>query len=299
MKLKKRDIKAWFIKLERRQKQPHITPAEQMTEHTCKHCDHIYKGNFCPRCSLPAKWNGLSYKSVLTGFLDVWGMGNRPMMRTIKDLFWRPGYMIRDYIAGHHLNYFPPFKMLAVFCVLLAATFFIFNIQADYDNFILNTIKEMRKEELSKGANLLLGHIENITLFFTSHSLYRYIIMNVFVVIACRAVYRKVRPHNERNPYNMVETFLGQIYINVQFLIINIVFIFITWHKGNGDLFPYGTPFWITLPVLMYDFHQLYGLSYKATFWRIIRISLLLLLLYTITTILVVVAYTFLSALFE
>ena len=41
------------------------------------------------------------------------------MFRTLKELFWRPGYMIRDYLNGHRQFYFPPFKLVAVAVVLL------------------------------------------------------------------------------------------------------------------------------------------------------------------------------------
>ena len=33
------------------------------------------------------------------------------MFRTIRDLILRPGYMIRDYLQGMQMAYFPPFKM--------------------------------------------------------------------------------------------------------------------------------------------------------------------------------------------
>jgi hypothetical protein len=52
-------------------------------------------------------------------FLDIWGLGNRPMFRTVMELFWRPGYMVRDYLNGHRNFYFPPFKLLAIMVVFL------------------------------------------------------------------------------------------------------------------------------------------------------------------------------------
>ena len=39
------------------------------------------------------------------------------MFRSIRDLILRPGYMIRDYLRGMQMAYFPPFKM---FFLLLA-----------------------------------------------------------------------------------------------------------------------------------------------------------------------------------
>jgi hypothetical protein len=52
-----------------------------------------------------------SFKKAALLFLDVWGMGNRSMFRSIRDLMLRPGFMIRDYLSGMQSAYFPPFKM--------------------------------------------------------------------------------------------------------------------------------------------------------------------------------------------
>ena len=58
-----------------------------------------------------------SFKNAILLYLDVWGLGNRGMFRSIRDLILRPGYMIRDYLRGMQMAYFPPFKM---FFLLLA-----------------------------------------------------------------------------------------------------------------------------------------------------------------------------------
>lgn len=90
--------------------------------HECECCHTNYQGNFCPRCSQSSHVGRYSFKTAVLGFLDVWGLGNRGMFRTIRDLILRPGYMIRDYLNGMQAAYFPPFKMffvLAVFSILV------------------------------------------------------------------------------------------------------------------------------------------------------------------------------------
>ena len=42
----------------------------------------------------------------------MWSFGNRSFFRTLRDLILRPGYMIRDYLLGMQMAYFPPFKLL-------------------------------------------------------------------------------------------------------------------------------------------------------------------------------------------
>ena len=93
------------------QQRPHeVAPLSDVT-HECSSCKTEYKGNYCPRCGQAAGVGRFSFKKAILLFLDVWGVGNRGMFRSIRDLMLRPGYMIRDYVNGMQSAYFPPFKM--------------------------------------------------------------------------------------------------------------------------------------------------------------------------------------------
>jgi hypothetical protein len=87
--------------------------------HRCGTCGQEFQGNYCPCCGQSAKIGRYSFKNALLLFLDVWGMGNRGMFRTLRDLILRPGYLIRDYISGMQMAYFPPFKLLFLLTALL------------------------------------------------------------------------------------------------------------------------------------------------------------------------------------
>ena len=97
--------------------EPHQVAPLSEEQHECATCGTHYGGNYCPRCGQSAKIGRYSFKNAILLFLDVWGLGNRGMFRSIRDLILRPGYMIRDYLRGMQMAYFPPFKM---FFLLLA-----------------------------------------------------------------------------------------------------------------------------------------------------------------------------------
>ena len=117
-KLKELHIKEKIKEFRHWQLQPH--QVDPMTEdyHVCPTCETEYQGNYCPRCGQSAKIGRYSFKTAFLSFLDVWGLGNRGMFRTLRDLLLRPGYMIRDYIKGMQMAYFPPFKMFFLFATL-------------------------------------------------------------------------------------------------------------------------------------------------------------------------------------
>ena len=99
------------------EQQPHQVAPLSEDHHKCATCGTHYEGNYCPRCGQSAKIGRYSFKNAILLYLDVWGLGNRGMFRSIRDLILRPGYMIRDYLRGMQMAYFPPFKM---FFLLLA-----------------------------------------------------------------------------------------------------------------------------------------------------------------------------------
>ena len=88
--------------------------------HECLNCHNKYEGNYCPHCGQSAATQRFTVKSALSQTLDVWGMGNRSLPRTVWHLVTRPGQMIGDYLDGKRMPYFPPVKMLFVLCIFFA-----------------------------------------------------------------------------------------------------------------------------------------------------------------------------------
>ncbi len=94
------------------QRRPSRIPQMAEEHHRCYTCGKEFQGNYCPCCGQSSKIGRYSFKKAFLQFLDVWGMGNRGMFRTLRDLILRPGYLIRDYVSGMQMAYFPPFKLL-------------------------------------------------------------------------------------------------------------------------------------------------------------------------------------------
>ena len=111
LKQKYREFREW-------QRHPHQVKPLSEEEHDCATCGTHFTGNYCPRCGQSSTIGRYSLKRALLLFLDVWGLGNRGMFRTLRDLLLRPGYMIRDYLGGMQMAYFPPFKMFFLLAAL-------------------------------------------------------------------------------------------------------------------------------------------------------------------------------------
>lgn len=132
------------------QQRPHQMMQKSAEHHCCRTCGEEYQGNYCPQCGQPAKIGRYSFKNAILLFLDVWGMGNRGMFRTLRDLILRPGYMTRDYISGMQMAYFPPFKLLFL---LVAFSFIVisgFNLSGkNIDDEEVNIVLKYKQESVT------------------------------------------------------------------------------------------------------------------------------------------------------
>ena len=118
----KQKCRTWLQDFRTWQQKPYEVKPLSNEQHTCSTCGTQFTGNYCPRCGQSSIVGRFSFKKATLLFLDVWGLGNRGMFRCIRDLMFRPGYMIRDYLSGMQSAYFPPFKMfflLAAFSLVV------------------------------------------------------------------------------------------------------------------------------------------------------------------------------------
>ncbi|MBR5656035.1 MAG: DUF3667 domain-containing protein [Prevotella sp.] len=125
------NLKEKYKRFREWQQQPYQVKPLSEEKHDCATCGTHYEGNFCPRCGQSEKVGRYSFKTTFLLFLDVWGLGNRGMFRTIRDLFLRPGYMIRDYLKGMQMAYFPPFKLFFLVIALSVLVDSGFNIKGE------------------------------------------------------------------------------------------------------------------------------------------------------------------------
>ena len=283
-----RNFRAWMLRLERRQMNdtPPLVLRESENQ-VCQHCGTEYTGAYCPKCSMPARWHRFNWKLLFLNFMDIWGLGNRPVFRTIRDLFWRPGYMIRDYLRGHHLSYFPPFKMLAVWTLILVFMMWLLGNNAvdpkDAKSFSDGVLASTFDRNLSATTSMLLEQIDRILDYLNDHMLYGIIVQNILVVLAVSWAFRKI------SDFNLVETFFSQIYINCQFHILAFVSMLLTLRiPEHYSMFPYMVGLIPAPIVLTYDFHQLYGVTWKQALWKTIVTTINLLVLYTIVILIVI-----------
>ncbi|MBQ7483582.1 MAG: DUF3667 domain-containing protein [Bacteroidaceae bacterium] len=147
-------IKEKYERFKEWQVKPHEVAELTADKHECATCHTEFHGNYCPRCGQKSSVGRYSFKTAFLLFLDVWGLGNRGMFRTIRDLLFRPGYMIRDYLSGMQMAYFPPFKMF--FLVITLSVL----VQSGLNIRTVNTLKK-NKEYVAKNLDINIKEKED------------------------------------------------------------------------------------------------------------------------------------------
>lgn len=110
----KRQLRRSYLKVKRGK----AIPLNTTKSTVCKCCGEIYQGNFCPRCGQAATTSRYrmsnALKNIAGGFFNIdSGFG-----RTLIDLFYRPGHLIREFVTGRRAFYFRPFQMLFILAAL-------------------------------------------------------------------------------------------------------------------------------------------------------------------------------------
>ena len=93
-------------------------PKHNIEEHVCKNCGETYKGNFCPTCGQTYKVRRFDMTDLLKNVLSEAINIEHGFMRNFIELFWRPGYMMRDYLAGKRKDYHKPFQTIFVLATI-------------------------------------------------------------------------------------------------------------------------------------------------------------------------------------
>jgi hypothetical protein len=90
-------------------------PAERRTPTVpCRNCGDPTVGNYCPSCGQRKIEVRVSMRRMLMEALEDQLSINSTLPRTLGALFFRPGHLTREYVAGRIVRYVPPFRLYLV-----------------------------------------------------------------------------------------------------------------------------------------------------------------------------------------
>ena len=242
----------------------------------CLNCHTDFIGNYCPSCGQPASTKRFTIKNTLMSTLEVWGMGNRSLPRTIFQLFTRPGKMIGEYLDGKRIPYFPPVKMLFVLCIFISGETMLIGRttvkdEVEKENWMGNDNKGNPKANEEMNHTIIeifgikvtpgsaLNGIKSTIKWFDEHKAIELICLHSFFMFATWRVFRKapLRPKT-----TLAENFYSQVLISSQMVALSILYL----PFANNEVYTfYPLPSLVLFALLVWDYKQLFGFPWRKT----------------------------------
>ena len=230
--------------------------------HHCHCCDSEFTGNYCPQCGQKAGAKRITWASIRTSVMDLWGIGTRSLPYTLWQLLLRPGYLIGDYLSGRRQVSYPPIKML-VFVALFV--------------YIVISIMSHGEANEKPGKDFMM--LDYAITFFEKH--YDVGVMFVFsmLIIPTYFIFRFAPRHDH---HTLPEGFFIQVFNSTiaLVLILTISVINSLFSLTNPEYFINDFIFDVLLILLILvtvvyrSYHQLFGYSHWSTLWRVIAVCL-------------------------
>ena len=108
-------------------------PDVSTTSRVCGNCGVPRLGEHCYQCGQPVKRLVRHFGSILGDFLDSVFDFDPRTVRTLSPLFYRPGFLSNEYVAGRRVRYGSPVGLFVFLCIV---SFFVLKVWVGPD---LNT----------------------------------------------------------------------------------------------------------------------------------------------------------------
>ena len=88
----------------------------------CKNCGAVLLGRFCVNCSQAADVHVPTTKELLHELLEGLTHSDSRLWRTLKTLWFKPGKLTEEFVAGRRIAYLPPFRLYLILSILFFLT---------------------------------------------------------------------------------------------------------------------------------------------------------------------------------
>lgn len=234
--------------------QPRATYNFEVTEHHCFNCGKDYTGNYCPYCSQSFNTRRFTWKSMMTGFLDVWDLSGRSVPNTLLQLTYRPGYLLKDYFQCRRQSYFPPIKLLLLVSVL-TLTFEYFVPPRNAEEQTKTEVSATEKEYIRVYKTRLYNYMDAVFEWGDENPGWGSLMVHSFFILPTFWYFRRSRSYPK---ITIPESFFMQAYLCSAMLICSCISGYL-----RGFIFVY-------FPIFYLAYHQLFGFSRWGTAWRIV-----------------------------
>lgn len=238
----------------------------------CLNCGHEFSGKYCPCCGQKADTTRLSLSTLAAHAFTSAVSFDRGFLRTCLDLFYRPGYLIRDYIQGRRADYSKPLQMLFVLATVYVVVHYIC--------FQTSGLGQMNGEHtVDVAEDMLRDLIERfITVvdYIAANNGLSTLIFVSFLVLPNWLVF-KLTSYGKQ--LNVAEHCYIMLFVGCQLLLLHILEVpYSRFFHSAESMVSFASVY--TFLFAVFDFKQLYQIRFLRSFWLLLLSSVLAVVLF-------------------
>ena len=228
---------------------------------TCLNCGNAFEGEYCPHCGQKANTKRLRLTETVNNFVGSFVGGDNKFLCTCRDLFIRPGHMIREYMQGKRIGYYNPLQLFVFLLTAYAILSYVLNVSDTiFDDMTTINFETDTQPTKYEYLDFVLKNITKIS----SNKLYGNIVLSSFAALSFQWAFRKyriARPDGQQLPLNLTEQFYTQMYHSCIGMFLSIVMLPLCLIKGF-DGFLTTVYYIITTIYIIVLYRQLYNIQW-------------------------------------
>lgn len=232
----------------------HPEPIEVETgeEHTCLNCGTRFRGDYCPGCGQQGNVGRLNIRGAIDNLLGVFASMDKGLVHSCTDLLYRPGFMMRDYVKGHRVEYIRPIQLLFLLATVYLVIHYALYRQADTGAFSITD---------SEGNPLVLtGFLGACVSLVESMLSNRAILALISVAIFLLPMWLAFRRTEIGQDTTLTEFFFVMVYVACQQMLFNILNLPLDYLMGAEESNGVG----MSLLLMIWSFHQYFDVSWRS-----------------------------------
>jgi hypothetical protein len=95
-----------------------VAEASAVAPARCKNCDAVLLGRFCAHCSQAANVHVPTTMELVHELLEGLTHSDSRLWRTLTTLWFKPGKLTQEFVAGRRVAYLPPFRLYLILSIL-------------------------------------------------------------------------------------------------------------------------------------------------------------------------------------
>ena len=236
----------------------------------CKNCENDFKGNFCNNCGQKKNVHKVNLNYLINEISNSFFQVNRGLFFTIKELSFRPGKSIRNYLYGKRKQHYKPLAF-----VLLTSTVYVLLTHLIDDNTYIGYAISGMLESINNN-DIENSELQNGLSWLSKNFAYTSLLLLPIFSFASYLIFLKSK-------YNYFEHLILNIYVTGQQTIIYLIFSLFFFTFKIENYYVLSLPLIISISYLFWAYIKFFNsrkvlLTILLTIFSYIIYSFLLLL---------------------